>query len=135
MKTPNDFVRSMAVEVLSFLVYFIVIFFPFQTLANMSNGIPEQLRQTFGMVIDAAIKQNHATLFHKLKVREIIWGYNDTLLYELKKALPQFEPIFKKYNISFPDINPFVQLQVSSLILQYLCKLNWLSSTVCLVMS
>ena len=59
--------------------------------------------------------------FHKLPVKEVLFGYNDTLLMkiiELEKS-PLGKPFFdglKKYDPALynelSNINPFVQLQV-----------------------
>ena len=73
------------------------------------------------MAIGVVFTLAKVQLFHKLPVKEVLFGYNDTLLMkiiELEKS-PLGKPFFdglKKYDPALynelSDLNPFVQLQV-----------------------
>ena len=61
------------------------------------------------------------TIFHKLTVKEIVFGYNDTFLQFLKSVednpmVKSFLDYLKKHDpalyAKIPNINPFIQLQV-----------------------
>ena len=91
----------------------------------MTNGISNVFeRDAARFAIQLAIDGAKVTLFHKLKVREILWGYNDNLLGSLKKVedlpfLKKLKEFLKKYfHVNVLEINPFVQLQVSCFFFQ-----------------
>lgn len=80
-------------------------------------------------------------VFHKLPVREVLFGYNDTLLLkimELEKS-PAGKPFFdglKKYDPALynelQSLNPFVQLQVR---IQFCIALECNNRIACLVIN
>lgn len=63
------------------------------------------------------------SIFHSLTVKEVLWGYNDTLLVFLQKMedspqVKQFLDYLKKHDpalaAKIPNLNPFIQLQVGN---------------------
>ena len=61
------------------------------------------------------------SIFHNLTVKEVLWGYNDTLLTFLKNVednplVKNFLDYLKKHDPDLakkiPNLNPFIQLQV-----------------------
>jgi len=72
------------------------------------------------LALGALMVSQKVSIFHKLTVREVLWGYNDTLLLFLKKMedspeVKQFIDYLKKHDpalaAKIPNLNPFIQLQ------------------------
>ena len=69
----------------------------------------------------ALLISQKVSIFHNLTVKQVLWGYNDTILSFLKKMedspeVKQFIDYLKKHDpalaAKIPNLNPFIQLQV-----------------------
>ena len=71
--------------------------------------------------LDVIFIAEKVTIFHKLTVKEVLFGYNDTLLLFLQQVednpmVKNFLDYLKKHDpalaAKIPNLNPFIQLQV-----------------------
>ena len=102
------------------IMYCLCNFVSFRSQTLINQTLTSNVLIQLGLL--SLFEETGVTLFHKLTVKQVLFGYNDTLLLFLKnveenklvqdllKLLEMFDPALAA---KIPLINPLIQLQVS----------------------